>query len=287
MMSEEKKAAPSAKAGRRKTKPKAGSEPSPESTTVSASTEPVATAPAQPAASAAPAAPEPTPPAPATAADSAPAASTAAPAPAVEPRREMAAKPRLSEEYLLQSHFDKSMKQFIATVAEFPELRATAMNREAALLEIEDKLESHVENVRRRGDQLPESIVSRRYPEKVEIRLSQGLFRRLDNLSRHEKLPLDQLLVELIASGVERRLEAPARVVTERRPPAPPTGNTRHPQHGPHERPHGSHGQHPQHQPNRREANLRRYQSAMDNRENFMEYVRSLEKGGGGWKNRK
>ena len=185
---------------------------------------------------------------------------------------------RLSDEYTLQTFFDKGPKSFVATVAEFPEMKVTGISRDAVVREIENRLESHVENLRRRGEQLPEAIAARKYPEKLELRISQGLFRRLDNLSRHEKTSLDQLIVEMLAAGVEKRLEPPQRPQQDRRPQQHQGGNRQqHNQGEPGNRRH-PHSQQQQHG-RRGVGHGRNYQETMENRENFMEYVRNLEKG--------
>jgi predicted RNase H-like HicB family nuclease len=175
---------------------------------------------------------------------------------------------RAGDEYSLQSFYDKASQKFIATVVEFPELKATGTSRDQAVAEIERKIETQVTQAKRRNESLPEAVGARRYPERLELALSQGLFRKLDLLSRQEKVSLDQLVVELISAGAEKRTEPPKQA--ERRPP-----QQQHQQQ--------SHGNQQQqrhsHQRGGRQGQNRSYHDTMDNRENFMEYVRSLEKG--------
>jgi len=172
-----------------------------------------------------------------------------------------------SDEYCLQTYYDKGTKQFVAWAAEFPELRTAGHTREDALIELELKLDQQIQNLRRRGESVPEAIQARKYPEKLEIRVSQNLFRKLDLLSRQEKVGLDQLVVELLSSTIEKSLD------------------TGRPQRSQSQSSGGRHQQrHPQHQQHRRGGPHRGYHDTMQSRENFMEYVRSLEKGGGHWR---
>jgi len=176
-------------------------------------------------------------------------------------------KPKGGDEYSIQCHFDRNSRQFNAFVSEFPEVKASAGRRDAAVLEVERKLDQHLANFKRRNESLPEPFSSRRYPERLEVNLSQGLYRRLDWLSRHEKVALEQLVSEILAAGVEKRLE----------PPKAPERRSQHQSQ--------NQNQQPRHSHNRRGGNQNRnYHDTMDNRENFMEYVRNLEKGGGNWR---
>lgn len=210
------------------------------------------------------------------------AAPPSAPAPGATATAHPGSKFRLSDEYTLQTFFDKAAKAHVAQVAEFPEMRVSATTREAAVLEMENKLENHVENLRRRGEQLPEAFSGRRYPEKLDVKISQGLFRRLDNLSRHEKVSVDQLVIELLSSAITSRLEALPRDRQLARQPQPQQGQPpRHNQPEPGNRKQGP----PPHRGQHHGGHRRASQEVMESRESFMEYVRNLEKSGGGrWK---
>lgn len=228
---------------------------------------------------------------------------------------------RISDEYLIQCYFDKAQNQFIATVLEFGNIKATGSSKADVIRDCENRLESHLNLMKRQGETLPESFQNRSYPELLQIPISQGLYRRLDLLSRQEKTSLDQLVVELISGMVERRLQVP----------------NRHQQHGGGARPQQHSHSHSQnhrdgHRDNHRDGhregrrdghreapretrrenrrdfneednigNLKRdpqpgqnrgnrnrggrnFHKTMESRENFLEYVRNLEKGN--WKKR-
>lgn len=202
------------------------------------------------------------------------------------PRREELRQPLgPADDYQFQVTFDRQTRRYLGTAVEFPEIRITSNNPEAALDEIRMAVEDHIEFVRRRGDAIPEPLGTKTYPQMLSVPMSQGLFRKLDLLSRQEKVSIDKLVAELIAGAVEKRYE-----------PAPRQGGNqnRQPQHnsGNHSgnRNDGNHGG-----GNRRGGGGRhgggghrggRNSEMMENRESFMEYVRNLEKGGGGWKKR-
>ncbi len=189
-----------------------------------------------------------------------------------------------ADEYQFQVHFDRQSRRYWGTVAEFPEIRMSANSPEAALEDVRMAVEDHVELVRRRNEPIPEPMAVKVYPQAITLNLSQGLYRRLDALSRYEKVALEQLVGELLSGAVEKRFE-----------PARSGGGNRQQQHG-RDGGGGNHQRNDGHQGNRRgganqggggqgggHRNNRGSSSreVMENRESFMEYVRNLEKGGG------
>lgn len=182
--------------------------------------------------------------------------------------RELVAHPRPGDEYTLQSYFDKNARVYVAFIMEMPEVRVSGPQRESVLKELEAKLEDHLAILRNRGVVLPEAIYNRRFPDRLEAKISQGLYRRLDILSRQERVPLDQLVGELLASVIERRSE---------RSNARPQSPIGHPGNHHQQSPRHARSGHSQHRG--RGPAPRRMHEALENRENFMEYVRNLEKG--------
>lgn len=225
-----------------------------------------------------------------------------------------AVKARISDEYLIQCYFEKSQNQFVATVLEFGNIRATGTSKPDVIRDCENRLESHLNLLKRNGETIPETLQSRHYPETLQIPVSQGLYRRLDILSRQEKTSLDQLVIELLSGMVEKRLQSPSKH------PSHSHGGGQRSQQGSH---HGGHreghrdnregrreGHREQHRdkprdypvdednfgnqkrgpqpqqnrPNRNNRGGRNFHKTMESRENFLEYVRNLEKGN--WKKR-
>ncbi len=237
---------------------------------------------------------------------------------------------RPSDEYLVQCYFDKSQNQFVATVLEFGHIRAVGTSKPDVIRDCENRLESHLNLLRRQGESLPETLQSRHYPETLQIPISQGLYRRLDLLSRQEKISLDQLVVELISGMVERRLQVSAKPQGQSHGPRPQQQGHQNHHRDSHRNHHRREGQRhegqrhesPRHESQRHEpkrevrrenaedfanegdniGNLKRepqqllqnrnnrnrggrnFHKTMESRENFLEYVRNLEKGS--WKKR-
>jgi len=141
------------------------------------------------------------------------------------------------------------------------------------LRELEGRLEDHLHGLKRDRKPVPEAVYSRRYPERLEVRVSQSLYRRLDLQSRAEKVGLDQLVTELLTQALDRKTEAPRQQHQQQH-------HQRHDRNERHDRHEKGGNRHHQGGGHRHGAGRGRgYQETMDNRENFMEYVRNLEKG--------
>lgn len=172
--------------------------------------------------------------------------------------------PNPEDEYVLTLEYDRGRREYVGTCLELPDVRVSGRKREMVFDELRDAVESEVEIRRRRNERIPEPLASYDYPERLELSVSQGLFRRLDQLSRQERLPIEKLAVELLVSAVDRRLDPPA--------PAPKQGG---PQQG------GGRNQGRGQGGGGRRSQGRNFHKAMESGENFLEYVRNLEKGGG------
>ncbi len=213
-------------------------------------------------------------------------------------------KPVEGTEFSIQVTFDRVSKQHTATVLEFADVFVTGPNRETVIRELEVKVEDKLLSLRESGQPIPEPLGSKKYPDTLTLRPTQALFRKLDVLSRQERTELSELANNLLLGAVERRYEqlgAP-RQSNQAQPSQPQGGMPRHHQSGGRDRnrdnreqgqgqgPGQNQGQGQQQQNNRGGRGGRmsqsNYQNTMSNRENFMEYVRNLEKGGPGWKKR-
>ncbi|NBX93107.1 MAG: hypothetical protein EB078_02295 [Proteobacteria bacterium] len=190
----------------------------------------------------------------------------ARPEPKVQDQRPVAPF-REGDDYSFMVRYDKGLRIFVGSVAEIPECKSSGMSREEVLKDLKIKLEDFIEDHRVQGH-LPEPIFSKQYPEKLSVTVSQSVYRKLDLLSRMEKVALDHLVVELLASAADRRLESGKGGQKHAQPNS--GQQPRHQHHG--NRHGGGHGRN------------RHSQGNLDSRENFMEYVRNLEKGGNRWK---
>ncbi|MFM8268711.1 MAG: hypothetical protein ACKN9V_00865 [Pseudomonadota bacterium] len=172
------------------------------------------------------------------------------------------------DDYTFLVRYDKNLRLFVGEVAEVAACKTKGMNRDEVIRELKIKLEDYLEDNRHQGG-IPDPIFSRTYPETLSIKVSQSVYRKLDLLSRMEKVSLDQLATELLASATDRRFESGKGGQNKHSQP----GGSQQPRHSHHGGRHG--GGH-----NRNRHN----QNNLDSRENFMEYVRNLEKGGNRWK---
>lgn len=178
--------------------------------------------------------------------------------------------------YTIQCHYDRANRKYVFTVLEFPEISASASYREQALLELENLIQDRLYEMERRNEEPPIPIYLKEYPTHLDLDVSQGLYRKLDVLSKQEKIELKKLAVELLTTALAER-----NVVnrSKRQPPAPS--------------PNRNMAQQPQPQSHRRDRDRngtprrgRGYHDSMQSSENFIDYVRKLEKGGGrgGWR---
>ena len=179
-----------------------------------------------------------------------------------------------SDKYMIETHFDPDRSLFTGSILEFPELKAQGSNRELVMTDLEAQLGQKLENLRQDGAPIPAPLAGKQYPDSLQIRLSQSLFRHLDKLSRFEKVDIDRLVVELITRALERQGDTNRN--TDRRPPM--QGQSHHGnRHGHRHQNRRGGGQH---------RGGRSYNDSSQSKENFMEYVRNLENrgGGGNWR---
>jgi predicted RNase H-like HicB family nuclease len=168
--------------------------------------------------------------------------------------------------YTLRVFFDQEEGMYRAGFEEFPELLVTEPTRKDAVYEAEDKLYSHLAALRQSGQPVPQPIRNREYPSKLEVSISQNLYRKLEARRYQERVSLEQMVTEILTSAMERKSDAQPNNSGQGRGDrgrgAPASNKGQRSQGG-------------------GRGNRRNYNETMDNRENFMEYVRNLEKGGG------
>ena len=178
-----------------------------------------------------------------------------------------------TEAYTLQVFFDPEEALFCATFVEFPDIRVADPSRSEVLFMAEDRLHSHLAALRQSGKPVPEPLHVRDYPSHLEIPISQTLSKKLEQLRHAERVSLEQLVTEILTSAVERKSDGGNRSQGG-------GGKDRGRQNaGGGNRQGGGRG-------NQR-GGRGNFHNTMESRENFMEYVRNLEKGGGpGYKKR-
>ena len=168
--------------------------------------------------------------------------------------------------YRCTVQFDVEKQVFRARAPELERCQAEGPTRAEALARLEEEMDAQVHNVRENGGQPPPAVDEDTCTGEVQVRLSRSLHRELVFQARDEGIELGQLMSELLASSLEARRTARG---GQRRPaPAEQEGEP------------GNRG--PRDRDRVRQGYGGRYHGIMDDRANFIEYVRGLDQGAGG-----
>lgn len=176
-----------------------------------------------------------------------------------------------TEAYTLQVFFDPQSNLFCASFLEFPELGSSDESRTEAIYLVEDKLHSHLAALRQSGKPVPAPVHTVDYPTHIELPVSQTLYRKLEAKRHQERVTLEQMVTEILTAAVDKRADA------EPRASSGGGGKNRG----------GAPGNRSQRGQGGGRGGRGNFHNTMESRENFMEYVRNLEKSGGpGFKKR-
>lgn len=166
--------------------------------------------------------------------------------------------------------FDGERKLFAARAPELEHCTAEGATRAEAIAKAEEEIDAQLANMLSHGSTPPRAVDEEIFSGEVGAKISKGLHRDLTYQARTEGIELDQLVGELLASALEGRRH------TQR---AQRSGN-RQPTES---MPHDNIG-------NRHDGGQRRggfsgggrgySPQILDDRANFIEYVRGLENGG-------
>ncbi len=163
----------------------------------------------------------------------------------------------MSQSYRMIVTYSEAKQAFVAEVPELPSCEATGATRAEALAKLEEEMKAQLENMEAQGVELPQPIDRLELDGSLALKVSPALHRDLVFLAKAESVELDVLLAELLTRGVKERWGGRGYGGPRREGGRP-----------------------------RREEGGARYHNIMDNRENFIEYVRSLDTprgpGGGG-----
>jgi predicted RNase H-like HicB family nuclease len=113
----------------------------------------------------------------------------------------------IKDQFVIQTFFEKNANCYVATVPEIPTLRVEGTSREEVLKLMDEEIVLYIDQVKKNGGNLPDPIYTKNYPAKFEVALSQSLFRKIDMLSRVEKVSMEQLVAELLSYATEKRNE--------------------------------------------------------------------------------
>lgn len=148
--------------------------------------------------------------------------------------------------------YQRESQSYRAKVLELEHCEVEAPTRQEALTNLEEELSAQLDNMKAQGGTPPEPIDDIPFEGTLPITLSATLFRELLSCAKIEKVELNDLIVELLSRGMQHRwvrrsgqLQEPSRRRFKDQPPD-------------------------------------RYHDIMENRADFIEYVRNLESNNGG-----
>jgi predicted RNase H-like HicB family nuclease len=166
--------------------------------------------------------------------------------------------------YRVLVSFDHERKVFLARTPELDHCSAEGATRAEAIARLEEEIQAQVQNMLGNGHQPPAPVDEETFSGEVSVKLSRQLHRDLVLQARTEGIDLDQLFSEMLSSNLEQRR----------------SGGRQH-------RP--NRGQHSEHDNSgntaRRSGNYgggRYNANLLEDRANFIEYVRNLEHSGQG-----
>ena len=162
----------------------------------------------------------------------------------------------MSQNYRTIVTYSEAKQAFVAEAPELPSCEAEGATRADALRKLEEEMKAQLENMEAQGVELPKPIDELELDGNLAVKVTPGLHRELAFIAKADSVELDVLLTELLTRGAKERWGG------YRGGPRREGGRPR------------------------REEGGARYHNIMDNRENFIEYVRSLDTprgpGGGG-----
>ncbi|MBW2701520.1 MAG: type II toxin-antitoxin system HicB family antitoxin [Deltaproteobacteria bacterium] len=158
--------------------------------------------------------------------------------------------------YRVNITYDNDKQKFVASVPELTGLRVEAETRTDAFALVEEAIETRFREAAESKKEMPTPLDSSEFSGDLQTSISESLHRELHHLALAEGVEFNQLLSEMLSAGVARRTQGPAR-----------RDNSR------------------QERSSSRRRNPRQkqdYNNIMDDRANFIEYVRNMDGGGRG-----
>jgi predicted RNase H-like HicB family nuclease len=144
-----------------------------------------------------------------------------------------------------------SKQVYVAQAPELPSCQAEGTTRSEAMAKLEVEMAAQVENMQTKGVEIPSPVEDLEFDGNLTLKVSPALHRDLAFMAKADAVEMDVLLTEMLAREVSQHWGGAGRG-------RPRDGRSR-PQEG-----QGS-----------------RYHNIMENRADFIEYVRSLDTGGG------
>jgi predicted RNase H-like HicB family nuclease len=156
--------------------------------------------------------------------------------------------------YRIVIAYSPTKQAFIAKAPEIHGCEVEGATRSEVVAKIEEEMIAQLANMKEKGSEIPVPVEDLPLDGNLQIKVSASLHGDLVFMARQEEVELDILLVELLTRGVNQR---------------------------------GFRRQHSEGRGRRMEGQGNRYHEIMENRADFIEYVRGLETGSsnrGGYK---
>ncbi len=160
--------------------------------------------------------------------------------------------------YRMYVAYDTEKKKFVVRIPELGNLTAEGETRSEALVQAEEKLEQAFRQAAEDGSEMPAPLDGNEYSGEFMIKVSPSLHRELAFIAAREGLELNQIAKEALSIGTTIRFQEDSGRIN--RDARQINGKERD---------------------NRRSHRGSKYFNIMDDRANFIDYVRNLDSGGG------
>lgn len=171
--------------------------------------------------------------------------------------------------YRIHVSFDGDRKVFMARAPELEHCSGEGASRAEAIARVEEEIDAQVQNIHAQGGNPPPAVDEETFTGAIAANVSRTLHRDLAWQARSEGIELDQLVGELLAGAIEARRGARGQRA----------GNRPNAEHVPHDNIGNAIGNDRGGRPMGRGGYGPRYQGILDDRANFIEYVRGLDAG--------
>lgn len=148
--------------------------------------------------------------------------------------------------------YSEEKQAYLARIPELNECLVEAPTATEAVTKLEEELFAQIDNMRNQGIEPPEPVEGHEFDGQLSLKTSSALHREIAFLAKAENMEISAMAAELLSRGLAHYWQ--------------PRGSAPR-------RSHEGHGQ-------ERGRGSNRYHGIMENRADFIEYVRSLEGGG-------
>ena len=108
----------------------------------------------------------------------------------------------LKKPYKIQLEYSEEDNVYLAEVVELPGCISYGETEQEALEMIKDAMRAWIYAALKRGKEIPEPIATTKYSGKFLVRISRSLHKELVELAKTEGVSLNQLVAELLSTGL-------------------------------------------------------------------------------------